>query len=59
MLSPYDKGWGEEGGSKVSSQTEAAPQIHFERINAQGGKQTPGRRTRSIRGRTIPTLEPE
>ncbi|MAI78288.1 MAG: hypothetical protein CL917_05060 [Deltaproteobacteria bacterium] len=59
MLSPYDKGWGAEGGSKVSSQTEAAPQIHFERINAQGGKQRPGRRTRSIRGWSTPTLEPE
>ena len=30
--------------------TEAAPQIHFERLLAQGGKQRPGKRTRSIRG---------
>lgn len=59
LLSPYDKGWGAEGGSKVSSQTDAAPQVHFERLRAQGGKQRPGRRTRSIRGWTVPTLEPE
>ncbi len=58
MLSPYDKGWGAEGGSKVSRATEAAPQVHFERLRAQGGKQRPGRRTRSIRGWSVPTLEP-
>jgi hypothetical protein len=59
MLSPYDLGWGPEGGSKVSEATDAAPQIHFDRIKSQGGKQRPGRRTRSIRGWTVPTLEPE
>lgn len=58
LLSPYDKGWGAEGGSKVSAATDAAPQIHFERLRANGGKQRPGRRTRSIRGWTVPTLEP-
>ena len=59
LLSPYDKGWGEEGGSKVSSRTDAAPQFHFDRLNAQSGKQRPGRRSRSIRGWTVPTLEPD
>lgn len=59
LLSPYDKGWGPKGGSRVSSQTEASPQVHFEKVRAQGGKQRPGRRTRSIRGWTVPTLEPE
>ncbi|HPG26133.1 MAG TPA: hypothetical protein PLW10_10910, partial [Myxococcota bacterium] len=59
LLSPYDKGWGPEGGSQASSHTDAAPQQHFERLLAQGGKQRPGKRTRSIRGWTVPTLEPE
>lgn len=59
ILSPYDKGWGPEGGSRVSSATEAAPQIHFEKLRAQGGKQRPGKRTRSIRGWSVPTLEPD
>ncbi|MAG33952.1 MAG: hypothetical protein CL908_23985 [Deltaproteobacteria bacterium] len=59
MLSPYDKGWGPEGSSQISSHTDAAPQQHFERLNAQGGKQRPGKRTRSIRGWSVPTLEPE
>jgi hypothetical protein len=59
LLSPYDKGWGEAGGFKVTEQTAAAPQAHFERLRAQGGRQRPGRRTRSIRGWTVPTLEPE
>ena len=59
MLAPYDKGWGVDGGSKVSKATDAAPQIHFEQIEKQGGKQRPGRRTRSIRGWTVPTLEPK
>lgn len=58
MLSPYDKGWGPEGGSHVASQTDAAPQAHFEKLQAQGGKQRPGKRTRSIRGWTVPTLDP-
>ena len=58
ILSPYEKGWGPKAGSRVSSQTEAAPQIHFERLNAQGGKQRPGKTCRSIRGWTVPTLEP-
>jgi hypothetical protein len=59
ILSPYDKGWGPEGGSRVPSQLDAAPQVHFERIQAQGGKQRPGKRCASIRGWTVPTLEPE
>lgn len=58
LLSPYDKGWGADGGFKVSDATGASPQIHFERFKEQGGKQRPGRRTRSIKGWTVPTLEP-
>ena len=58
LLSPYDKGWGVEGGFKVSEAMDSAPQIHFELLKQQGGKQRPGRRTRSIRGWTVPTLEP-
>lgn len=59
ILSPYDKGWGPEGGSRVPSHLDAAPQQHFDRLKAQGGKQRPGRRCRSIRGWTVPTLEPD
>ena len=58
MLSPYEKGWGAAGGSHVSTVTEGAPQAHFEQIKRQGGKQRPGKRTRSIRGWSVPTLEP-
>ncbi len=58
LLSPYDAGWGPRGGSRVPSQTGAAPQVHFERLRSQGGKQRPGKRSRSIRGWSIPTLEP-
>jgi len=59
ILSPYDKGWGPEGGSRVPSALDAAPQQHFERLEAQGGKQRPGKSCRSIRGWTVPTLDPE
>ena len=58
LLSPYDQGWGAAGGSHVSTATEGAPQAHFERVRAQGGKQRPGKKTRSIRGWSVPTLEP-
>ena len=59
ILAPYDKGWGAEGGSKLSNASETMPNHHFEKLNAQGGKQRPGRTCRSIRGWTVPTLEPE
>ena len=59
MLSPYEGGWGRSGGSRVSSATEGSPAAHFEALRAQGGKQRPGTLTRSIKGWTVPTLEPE
>ncbi len=59
MLAPYDKGWGPDGGSKLPNASDAMPIQHFERIRAQNGKQRPGRTSRSIRGWTVPTLEPD
>jgi hypothetical protein len=59
LLSPYDKGWGAEGGFQVPDTRESAPQVHFESLEKRGGKQRPGRRTRSIRGWTVPTLDPQ
>jgi len=58
LLSPYAEGWGAAGGSHVSSATEGAPQAHFEQLERQGGKQRPGKKTRSIRGWSVPTLDP-
>ena len=58
-LSPYAGGWGRSGGSRVSSASEGSPAAHFETLRAQGGKQRPGKLTRSIKGWTVPTLEPE
>ncbi|MEZ4280830.1 MAG: nuclear transport factor 2 family protein [Myxococcota bacterium] len=58
ILAPYDKGWGPEGGSKLPNAADALPIQHFEKIRAQGGKQRPGKTSRSIRGWTVPTLEP-
>ena len=58
---PYATGWGKSGRSRVTSLTEAeAAQspLNFDLVRAQGGKQMPGRLTRSIRGWTVPTLEP-
>lgn len=62
QLVDYFKGWGKSGGSRVSSVTEveqAESPFRFELIKQQGGKQRPGKLTRSIRGWTVPTLEPE
>lgn len=59
ILAPYDKGWGPEGGSKLPTAAEMMPIQHFERLEAQGGKQRPGRTCRSIRGWTVPTLDPQ
>jgi hypothetical protein len=59
ILAPYEKGWGPEGGSKLPNAADALPIQHFEKIRAQGGKQRPGKTSRSIRGWTVPTLEPE
>ena len=59
---PYATGWGGSGKSRVTSFTEAeaaATPMNFDLVRAQGGKQKPGRLTRSIRGWTVPTLEPE
>jgi hypothetical protein len=59
---PYATGWGKSGQSRVTSFTEAeaaASPLNFDRVRAQGGKQKPGPLTRSIRGWTVPTLEPE
>lgn len=58
----YANGWGAKGNSRVTSFTEAEQSglpLNFERIRAAGGKQAPGKLTRSIRGRTVPTQEPE
>ena len=59
LLAPYDKGWGPEGGSKLPKASDAMPIQHFDRIRAQGGRQRPGRTSHSIRGWTVPTLEPD
>ena len=59
MLSPYDKGWGRSGGSKLSEASAGTPEDHLEAIRRQGGRQRPSRYTRSIRGWTVPTLEPD
>jgi len=59
---PYATGWGQAGQSRVTSFTEAeaaASPMNFDLVVSQGGKQKPGRLTRSIRGWTVPTLEPE
>jgi hypothetical protein len=59
---PYATGWGMSGRSRVTSFTKAeatATPMNFDLVRAQGGKQKPGRLTRSIRGWTVPTLEPE
>jgi hypothetical protein len=58
LLSPYAAGWGPRGGSKLPAVADDAPGEHFEQLRAQGGKQRPGKRSRSIRGWTVPTLEP-
>ncbi len=58
----YAKGWGKSGGSRISSVTEAEQMespFRFEQIKQQGGKQRPGKLCRSIRGWTVPTLEPD
>ncbi|NQZ98726.1 MAG: nuclear transport factor 2 family protein [Myxococcales bacterium] len=59
LLSPYSKGWGPNAGSKLPEASDGTPDPHFERLRAQGGKQRPGTTTRSIRGWTVPTLEPQ
>ena len=59
LLSSYEKGWGNQGGSHVSSSTEAMPLVHFDKLLQQGGKQRPSKHTHSIRGWTVPTLEPQ
>ncbi len=58
LLSPYSKGWGPRAGSKLPGAADALPIQHFERLESQGGKQKPGKLCRSIRGWTVPTLEP-
>jgi hypothetical protein len=58
MLSPYDKGWGRSGGSKLPEAARGTPEEHLEALRRQGGKQRPSRWTRSIRGWSVPTLEP-
>lgn len=59
LLAPYDLGWGPGGGSKLPDAAAALPIQHFDRLHAQGGKQRPGKTSRSIRGWTVPTLEPD
>ncbi|MCH2170552.1 nuclear transport factor 2 family protein [Myxococcota bacterium] len=59
MLAPYDAGWGAAGGSRLPDAAIQNPDAHFETLRRQGGKQRPGTLSRSIRGWTVPTLEPE
>ena len=59
LLAPYAKGWGPEASSVLPSASERTPKEHLEQLAAQGGKQRPGKTTRSIRGWSVPTLEPE
>jgi ketosteroid isomerase-like protein len=58
LLVPYAKGWGRSGTSRIPDAAKDAPPAHFARLRAQGGKQRPGPLTRSIRGWSVPTLEP-
>jgi len=61
QLVDYAKGWGKSGGSRISSITEAEQNespFRFDHLEAQGGKQRPGRWTRSIVGWSVPTLPP-
>jgi len=58
LLVPYAKGWGRSGASRIPDAAMNAPPEHFARLRAQGGKQRLGRLTRSIRGWSVPTLEP-
>ena len=59
LLVPYEHGWGRSGTSRIPDAAKDSPPEHFARLRAQGGKQRPGRLTRSIRGWSVPTLEPE
>ena len=58
LLVPHATGWGRSGASRIPDAAKDAPPEHFARIRAQGGKQRPGPLTRSIRGWSVPTLEP-
>ncbi len=58
QMVPHSTGWGASGASRVTSYTEADSPEHFEHIKAQGGKQLPGKLSRSIVGWTVPTMEP-
>jgi hypothetical protein len=59
LLVPYATGWGRSGASRIPDAAKDAPPERFARLRAQGGRQRPGRLTRSIRGWSVPTLEPE
>jgi hypothetical protein len=59
LLVPYASGWGRSGASRIPDAAKDAPSEHFARLRAQGGKQRPGPLTRSTRGWSVPTLEPE
>jgi hypothetical protein len=58
LLAPYAQGWGASGGSRVPGAAADSPDPHFAKLRSQGGKQLPGRLSRSIRGWTVPTLQP-
>jgi ketosteroid isomerase-like protein len=58
LLVPYATGWGRSAKSRIPDAAKDAPPEHFARIRAQGGRQRPSRLTRSIRGWSVPTLEP-
>lgn len=62
QLVDYARGWGKRGGSRISTVTEAEranSPFRFEHLDQQDGKQRPGKRSRSIVGWTVPTLEPD
>lgn len=61
QLVPYFAGWGKSGQSRASSFTEAEAldmPMNFDLVKALGGKQRPGKLCRSIRGWSVPTLDP-
>lgn len=58
LLVPHATGWGRASRSRIPDAAKDAPPEHFARLRAQGGKQRPGHLTRSIRGWSVPTLEP-
>jgi hypothetical protein len=59
LLVEHRTGWGCSGRSKTPQASAQEDPARFAAIRAQGGRQRPGNLCRSIRGWTVPTLEPE